>query len=72
MKYLKAIVAMRKRISRNDVCEDMRKIGITSMIAGLIGTIISGDTVSVLDGFTMIILGCIIWIIGLLIRRIQS
>ena len=72
MEMFKALLGYRKQISRNDVCEDMRKIGVAMMIAGVVGVVLSGDTVSVKDGFALIFLGCIIWIVGLSIRRMQS
>ena len=71
MKYLKAISGLRKRISRNDVCEDIRKFGITVALAGLIGVFVSGDTITAEDGLLLFVTGCIIWVIGLSIRRSQ-
>ncbi|MFK5949029.1 MAG: hypothetical protein QM500_09725 [Methylococcales bacterium] len=54
---------------RNDVCEDMRKLSVSIAIAGVIGILVSGGTITAENGLVLFIAG---WIIGLSIRWRKS
>jgi len=47
------------------VSEDFRKIGVTAMSAGLIGLIITGNTVTVDDATNIWLCGAFYWAAGL-------
>lgn len=71
-KFINAVMKLRARISRNDVCEDTRKVGVAGIITGIIGVFASGDHLSAENGLALFFVGCIIWVIGLTIRRNKS
>jgi len=47
------------------VSEDFRKIGVTAMSAGLVGLIITGNTVTVDDATNIWLCGAFYWVSGL-------
>jgi len=48
-------------LRKNAIIEDFRKIGVTAMSAGLVGLIITGDTITVDEASVILMSGVAFW-----------
>jgi len=48
-------------LRKNAIIEDFRKIGVTAVSAGLVGLIITGDTITVDEASVILMSGAALW-----------
>jgi len=49
------------------VTEDFRKVGVTASSAGLVGLIITGDTITVTEAIVLLMLGIFFWVFAMIL-----
>ena len=58
------------RLKTDDMKDDVRKMAIALMIAGLVGYIL--DSVGGFNAATIVVIGLILWIVGLVEKSVQE
>ena len=58
------------RLKTDDMKDDVRKMSIALMIAGLVGYIL--DSVGGFNAATIVVIGLILWIVGLVEKSVQE
>lgn len=44
--------------------DDLRKVGVTSVSVGIVGVIVTGDTITSDEALSVVLLGVILWLTG--------
>ncbi len=52
--------------------DDLRKVGVTSGSVGIVGVIVTGDTITSDEALSVVLLGVILWLTGVVLTGVGN
>jgi len=66
------VVGMARDDTLKAIADDVRKIAVTAMGVGIVGLVVSGDTVKFEEALLVLCIGAFLWIAGIITTGISN